>query len=223
MTSDIILYLVLLLVFLCAVQSVQIRSIPPGQKWPGFSFALHLHGAGLFFLPCYNTAPHNCLQCVLPCKCNYTAHATKRRTGLYRRFSCDPSHFTAADTRPTQAAIIPPAPRWSVSQRRSTSSAYQIPTPRPDAVQASTGRPIIIRYIRVRPLLWIHARRCSIQQTMQARRGLDASHARRLEVWHRVSGQGGRSGTLHPAGQSSGRRRGAIGGYRRSSFRAFAR
>ena len=35
---------------------------------------------------------------------------------------------------------------------------------------------------------------------MPARRGLDASHARRLEVWHRVSGQGWRSGTLHPAG-----------------------
>ena len=33
----------------------------------------------------------------------------------------------------------------------------------------------------------------------------------------------GRSGTLHPAGQSSGGRRGTIGGYRRISFRAFAR
>lgn len=37
----------------------------------------------------------------------------------------------------------------------------------------------------------------------------------------------GRSGTLHPAGQSSSRerggRRGTIGGYRRISFRAFAR
>lgn len=40
--------------------------------------------------------------------------------------------------------------------------------------------------------------------------GLYTSHARRLEVWHRVSGQGGRSGTLHPAGQSSDK--GAAGG-----------
>ena len=60
-----------------------------------------------------------------------------------------------------------------------------------------------------------------------ARRGFDAFHARRLEAWHRDSGQGGRSGTLHPAGQSSnkgrGGRRGTIGGYRRISFRAFAR
>ena len=31
-----------------------------------------------------------------------------------------------------------------------------------------------------------------------------------LSIWHRVSGQGGRSGTLHPAGQSSDR--GAAGG-----------
>ena len=40
---------------------------------------------------------------------------------------------------------------------------------------------------RVRPLLWIHARQCSTSQTMPARRGLDASHARRLAIWHRVS------------------------------------
>jgi hypothetical protein len=38
-TSDIILYPVLLLVLCGAVQSVQIRSISPGQKWPGFYFA----------------------------------------------------------------------------------------------------------------------------------------------------------------------------------------
>lgn len=40
--NDIFLYPVFLLVFLCTVQSVQIRSILPGQQWPGFSFALHL-------------------------------------------------------------------------------------------------------------------------------------------------------------------------------------
>nr|DAI88133.1 MAG TPA: hypothetical protein [Bacteriophage sp.] len=41
-THDIFLYPVLLLVLCGAVQSVQIRSISPGQQWPGFSFALHL-------------------------------------------------------------------------------------------------------------------------------------------------------------------------------------
>ena len=39
-------------------------------------------------------------------------------------------HSTAANNRPTQAAIIPPASRWSVSQRRGASSTYRIPTPR---------------------------------------------------------------------------------------------
>lgn len=48
-TSDFFLYPVRFLVFLCAVQSVQIRSIPPGQKWPGFSFALHLLRVQGFF------------------------------------------------------------------------------------------------------------------------------------------------------------------------------
>jgi hypothetical protein len=44
------LHPVFLLVFLCALQGQQIRSILPGQKWPGFSFALHLlEGTGLLF------------------------------------------------------------------------------------------------------------------------------------------------------------------------------
>nr|DAF66876.1 MAG TPA: hypothetical protein [Bacteriophage sp.] len=59
-------------------------------------------------------------------------------------------------------------------------------------------------------LLWIHARLGSIPQTMQARRRLDASHVRRLVIWHRVSSQGTPASTLHPAGQSSSR--GAAGG-----------
>ena len=81
-------------------------------------------------MPCYNTSPHKRLQRILCRQCSYTAHAVKQRTKLYRGFSCDLPHFTAANTRPTQAAIIPPAPRLSVSQRRSTSSTYQIPTTR---------------------------------------------------------------------------------------------
>lgn len=84
----------------------------------GFCFAL---------LQC---SPYKRLQRVLFCSCSYTAHTAKRHTWLYRRFSCDFPYSTARDTRPTQAAIIPPATRWSTSQRRSTSSAYQIPAPR---------------------------------------------------------------------------------------------
>jgi len=64
---------------------------------------------------------------------------------------------------------------------------------------------------------------------MPARRGLDASHARRLAVWHWVNGQSaqGQLGTLHPAGQSSSRDRAGgaepLAACRRFSFRAFAR
>lgn len=81
-------------------------------------------------MPCCNTAPYKRLQWLLSCPCSYTSSITKHRIGLYRCFSCDLSHSTTTDTRSIQAAIIPPAQRWSVSQRRNTSSACQIPPPR---------------------------------------------------------------------------------------------
>lgn len=86
-----------------------------------------------------NTAPHKRLQRVLLCKCNYTAHVTKQRTGLYSGVSCDCTRSTAHDTRPTQTAIIPPAPRWRVSQRPDALNRYQIPPPRRDAAQTSAA------------------------------------------------------------------------------------
>lgn len=63
---------------------------------------------------------------------------------------------------------------------------------------------------------------------MQARRGLDAFHARRLEVWHQVSGQGGKVWHPPPGGavqQQGGAAGGAepLAACRRVSFRAFAR
>jgi hypothetical protein len=122
-----------------------------------------------------------------------TAHAAKRITGLYRGFSCDLPHFTAANTRPTQAAIIPPVQRWSVSQRRSTSSAYQIPDATPGRWTAQHSRPIIIMYIRVQ--------RCApVMDPCQTVQHI-ADHASPA-AFNLVLGQ---SGTLHPAGQSSSR------------------
>lgn len=160
----------------------------------GFCFAL---------LQC---SPYKRLQRVLFCSCSYTAHTAKRHTWLYRRFSCDFPYSTARDTRPTQAAIIPPATRWSTSQRRRTSSAYQIPPPR-----RTLYRPAQTAYYnkvyKSASLLWINARRCSISQTMPAQR---------LTVWHPPPG-----GAVQQQGR--GGRRGTIGGYRRISFRAFAR
>ena len=179
-------------------------------------------------MPCYNTAAHKRSQRVLRRPCSYTANAAKQRTGLYRGVSCNLPHSTAADTRPTQAAIMPPVQRWSVSQRRNASSTYQIPAPRRTLHKAAQP-PIIIRYIRGQTMpavagqllpcadRWQVLTRCQqyrpgapVERSASppaqgsARRGLDASHTRRLAVWHRVGGQGGRSGTLHPAGQSSG-------------------
>ena len=109
------------------------------------------HAGGAFLLPCIltrcrafilpgcNTAPHKHLQRVLPYRCNYTAHSTKQRTGIYRGFSGYLAHTTAHDTRPTQAGIMPPTPRLIVCQRPDALHLYQIPAPRPDAAQASTA------------------------------------------------------------------------------------
>lgn len=148
----------------------------------------------------------------------------------------------------------PPAPRCSISQHCSTSSAYQIQTLR-RTLYSSAQPPYYNKVYKGGsgvPLLWIHTRQCSIPQTMPARRGRLLPCADRWQVLHPahllrgqrlhlyrvspaacnlapVSSQGAPSqpGTLHPAGQSSGRgrggRRGTIGGSRRISFRAFAR
>lgn len=155
-----------------------------------------------------NTATYKRLKRVLCRQCSYTAHTAKQRAGLYRCVSGNLTHSTAHDTRPTQADITPLAPRWSASQRRSTSSAYQIPDAAPDAVQG--GKTAYYNKVYKR-----------------ADHASGGGSARRLEVWHRVSGQSapGQLGTLHPAGQSNGRahggRRGTTGGLSPHLFSGF--
>ena len=163
-------------------------------------------------MPGGNAATYKRLQRVFLRQCNCTSHATKQHTRLYSGFPCGCALSTAHDTRPTQAAIIQPATRWSAYQRPDTLNRYQTPPPRRTLHRSGQTAYYNKVYKRVqgRALLWIHARQCSISQTMPARRGLDTSHAQRLAVWHRVSGQGGQSGALHPAGQSSNK--GAAGG-----------
>ena len=100
------------------------------------------NGAGLLFCPA-TIQPHASVYsafCVV--HASYTVHAAKRHTELYSGLSGYLPHSNAADTRPTQAAIIPPAPHWSTSQRRNTSSAYQILDTTSDAVQVSTAAPL---------------------------------------------------------------------------------
>lgn len=138
-----------------------------------------------------------------------TAHAAKRITGLYRGFSCDLPHFTAANTRPTQAAIIPPVPRRTLYR----------PAQPPYYNKVYKGA-------RVRPCYGSMPDSAAHCRPCQPGGGLDTSHARRLAIWHRSAA--GRTGWHPPPGgavrrQGRGGRSGTIDGYRRSSFRAFAR
>lgn len=128
----------------------------------------------------------------------YTAKTPKPFTGLYRGISVDLTHSSAHNTANTQAAYTPPAPRWTL---------YRPAQP-----------PYYNKVYKGAPLSWIHARRCSIAQTMPAA----ASQCIRLASGARVSPARSRcfprpaAGDLAPvsgagaAGQSSGR--GAAGG-----------
>ena len=106
-------------------------------------------GAGLLFCPTAIQPRTSVYSAFCAVNANYTTNATKQRTWLYKRFSCDLPHSTAYNTRPIQAAIIPPAPRWSVSQRPDALNRYQIPPLR--RTLCSSARPpyYIIRYIRI--------------------------------------------------------------------------
>lgn len=169
------------------------------------------------------------LQRLLCHPCSYTTHTAKQRTGLYSGIPCDCARSIAHDTRPAQLTIIPPATRWSVSQRRSASGTYQIPAPHWTLYRLA--QPPYYNNVYKgsgAPLLWVHARRCSILQTMPARRGqllpsvdcwqvLHPAHLLRGQRLHLyrvspaacnlapVNSQGAPAGTLHPAGQSSSR------------------
>lgn len=68
-------------------------------------------GAGLLF--CQATIQPNADVHIVfyTIHASYTAHAAKQHTGLCRGVSVNLTHSTAYDTRPTQAAIIPPVPR----------------------------------------------------------------------------------------------------------------
>nr|DAH60282.1 MAG TPA: hypothetical protein [Caudoviricetes sp.] len=92
-----------------------------------------------FILPGYNTALYKRLQRVLCRQCNYITNALKPFTRLCSGLSCDCTRSTVHYNSPTQAAIIPPAPRWRAYQRPNTLNRYQIPPPRRNAAQASVA------------------------------------------------------------------------------------
>ena len=101
--------------------------------------------------------------------------------------------------------IEPPAPRWSVSQRRNTSSTYH------HHAECCTGQhscPIIIMYIRVQGCATCYS---SMPDSAAYRRPCQPCGVSMLPT-----PSGLQSGTLHPVEHSSSRRhggrRGTIGG-----------
>ncbi len=134
-TSDIFRHTVHFLVFLGAVQSIQIISVSPGQQWPGFSFVLHLLSVqGFYFCPAA-IQPHTSLYGGFSAvHAIYTTTTPKAFTGLYSGVPVDLTYSNERNTAATQAAYY--------------NKVY--------------------KGAAVRPLLWIHARRYNIAQTMPA-------------------------------------------------------
>ena len=118
-------------------------------------------GAGVLFCPVL-IQPHTSVYSLFCAVNNYTANAAKHHTGLCRRFSCDLSRSTAHDTRPTKADIMPSAGRCT----------------------GQHSRTIIIRYIKGQRFAPCYGSMPN-GAARQPGGGLDASHARRLVIWHR--------------------------------------
>lgn len=160
--------------------------------------------AGLFF----------CLASAEGAGLLFCPAAIQTHTSVYSGFSCDCALLTANDTRPTQAAIIPPVQRWSVSQRRSTSSTYQIPPPRRTLYRSAQTAYYnkVYKGASVRTCYGSMPDGAAYRRPCQPGGGLDAPNARRLAIWHRVSNQGApdQPCTLHQEIQPSSR--GAAGG-----------
>lgn len=181
----------------------------PGQKWPGFSFALHpLRVQGFYFalLQCIHIQAFTASfapSMQLYRTCRKTAHRALQQ--LFLRFAPfnRPQYQTGKSGYNAACATLEHITAPQRLQRIPDTSAT------PDAVQVSTAAYYnkVYKGAGVR-LLWIHARRCNTSQTMPARRG------QRLHL-HRVSPAAfdlapGQPDTLHPAGQSSGK--GTAGG-----------
>ena len=135
----------------------------------------------------------------------FTANVAKQRTGLYRGFSRYFPCFAAVVWR-----VHPPIPHHP---RRSASSTYQNHR-HARTLYSSAQPPYYNKVYKGASLLWIHARQCSISQTMPARRGhllpcvdlwqvLHPAHLLRGSASPPVQGQPG--GLQSSTGQRSGR------------------
>lgn len=167
--------------------------------------------AGLLFLPVGVSATHKRLQWLFCRQCNYTAKAPKPFTGRYSGISVDLPYSSAHNTAATQAAYTPPAPHRTLY--RSAQPPYY------NKVYKSAG---------VRPCYESMPDSAAYRRPCQPG-GVSSCHVRiRWQVLTRCQqyrpGAPAEGSASPPVqGQPGGGRRGTIGGYRRNSFRAFAR
>lgn len=186
-------------------------STPPTLA--GLLFCLaSAEGAGLFILPCYNVATRKRLQRLFCRPCNLYSQITKTvyraLQGLFlgfvpfyrRKYQTDTSGYNTAcatlERLPAPGRLAP----------------IQDTTVTPGRYTGQHSRPIIIRYIRVRPCSGSMPDAAAYRRPCQPG-GLQSGTG---SVWHPPPG-----GAVQRQGR--GGRRGTIGGYRRNSFRAFAR
>lgn len=176
-------------------------------------------------MPCCNASIYKRLQRLLSCPCSLyhprykTEHRDLQELFLrflpfyHRRYQPRISGYNAACATP------------GASQRRSASSAYQIPAPR-RTLYRSSQPPIIIRYIRVQGCACYGSMPDGATHRRPCRPGgvsvsTCTGSARRLSIWHRVS--------LTPStrrGSPAAKARRAARNHQRRSrfpFRAFAR
>lgn len=202
--------------------------ILPRPRWRGFSFALHRHGAGLFFLPGGVSASRNRLRLSFCRQCNYTTTAPKPFTGLYRGFSVDLPYFSAYNTAAAQAAYTPPAPRRRAYHQAQHLHRYQIP-PTHWTLYRATQPPIIIRYIKVQWCVPVMDPCPAVQHSTDYSAGGGSVHPAcircmgQLGGWRSGTGSAARAHTPPGGAVQRQGRRGTVDGYRRIPFRAFAR
>ncbi len=152
---------------------------------------------------------------------NYTPKTPKPFAELYSGVSVDLPYSSTHNIAATQTAYAPPAPRWRAYRQALHLRRYQTPPPL-RTLYRSTQPPYYNKVYKdavTRPFYETHIRQCSIAQTMPARR---------LAIWHRSAVMAHRvspaPSTRRGSPAASARRAGGTtGGYRRTSFRAFAR
>lgn len=183
----------------------------PGQKWPGFSFALYPLRVQGFYFALLKCSPIQAFTArFVPSMQLYRPHrktAHRALQALFRPFAvfcrCCMAGAPTIPHRLRRAgahhgtATLPARTRYHHHAGRCT---------------AQRRPPIIIMYIRVQRCAPVMDP-CQTVQHIADHASPAGSAPTVVDLWQ----------VLHPAGQSSDGRRGTIDGYRRISFRAFAR